>query len=188
MQVAYNFLSFLILFLSGKNGKSSCRSFNSSRYVHQFQKISFITIFIIAFMKSSLNWEISSTHLKPFTDKFFDIADPYKLFVPIFKIRWFCIYIITFSVFVISSSIPRNSMTNFTSNTFSTINNISISVTRSNFILTCFIAACHANPGAERKWEVSSSYISRHILLKFLNTPVNNSVSFHSPKSFVSKS
>ena len=42
---------------------------------------------------------------------------------------------------------------------FSTINNISISVKRSNFTLVFFKAACHANPGAERKFAGPSSYI-----------------------------
>ena len=34
---------------------------------------------------------------------------------------------------------------------FSTINNISISVKRSDFTLLLFKAACHGNPGAEKK-------------------------------------
>ena len=57
---------------------------------------------------------------------------------------------------------------------FSTINNISISVKRSNFTLVFFKAACHRNPGAERNFAVSSSYISILILLKFSNTSGNN--------------
>ena len=35
---------------------------------------------------------------------------------------------------------------------FSTINNISISVKRSNFTLVFFKADCHANPGAKRNF------------------------------------
>ena len=34
---------------------------------------------------------------------------------------------------------------------FCTINNIPISVNRSNFALVFFLATCHANPGTERK-------------------------------------
>ena len=39
---------------------------------------------------------------------------------------------------------------------FSTINNISISVKRSNFTLVFFKAACHADPGTERNFAGSS--------------------------------
>ena len=60
---------------------------------------------------------------------------------------------------------------------FSTINNISISVKRSNFTLDFFKAACHAKPGAERNFAGLSSYILIHILLKFSNTSANNNVS-----------
>ena len=40
-----------------------------------------------------------------------------------------------------------------------------------------FKAACHANPGGEINFEGSSSYILRHIFLKFSNTSANNNVS-----------
>ena len=60
---------------------------------------------------------------------------------------------------------------------FSTINNISISVKRSNFTLVFFKAACHAKPGAEKNFAGLSSYILIHILLKFSNTSANNNVS-----------
>ena len=60
---------------------------------------------------------------------------------------------------------------------FSTINNISISVKISSFILVYFKAAFHTNPGAEKNFAGSSSYISMHILLKFSNTSANNNFS-----------
>ena len=59
---------------------------------------------------------------------------------------------------------------------FSTINNILISVKRSNFTLVSFEAACHANPGTEGNFAESSFYISRHIFRKFSNTLSNNNV------------
>ena len=40
-----------------------------------------------------------------------------------------------------------------------------------------FIAACHSDPGAERNFAGSSSYILIKIFLKFLNTSANNNVS-----------
>ena len=48
-------------------------------------------------------------------------------------------------------------MTYSTSNSFSTVNNISISVNSSSFTLTFFKAAYHANPDAVRKRAGSSS-------------------------------
>ena len=39
---------------------------------------------------------------------------------------------------------------------FSTINNISMSVNSSNFTSVFFKAACHANPGAERNFAGSN--------------------------------
>ena len=44
-----------------------------------------------------------------------------------------------------------NSMTYSTSNTFSAINNISVSLNKSNFAFVFFKVDCHANPGAEKK-------------------------------------
>ena len=62
-------------------------------------------------------------------------------------------------------------MTYYTPNSFSTtINNISTSVNNSNFISVYLKQACHTNPGADRKWAGSSSYISIHLFLKFSNT------------------
>ena len=43
--------------------------------------------------------------------------------------------------------------------------------------LVFFKAASHANPGAYRNSAGASSYISRHIFLKFLNTLANTNVS-----------
>ena len=53
---------------------------------------------------------------------------------------------------------------------FSTLNNISISVERYNFTLVFFKAAYHANPGAERNFAESFSYILRYIFRKFSYT------------------
>ena len=60
---------------------------------------------------------------------------------------------------------------------FSTINNISTLVNNSNFIPVFFQQAFHANPGADRKIAESSSYISIHSFLKFLNTSASINVS-----------
>ena len=59
--------------------------------------------------------------------------------------------------------------------TFSTINNISTSVNRSNFTFLFYNAAYHANPGAVRKRAGSSSYNLRKIFWKLSNrSAVNN--------------
>ena len=67
---------------------------------------------------------------------------------------------------------------------FSTINNISISVSRSYFTLVFSKAAFHTYPGAERKWVGSSSYTSRHIFRKLLNTSASNNVSLWTSRSW----
>ena len=77
---------------------------------------------------------------------------------------------------------------------FSTIDNIFISLKRSNFTLVFFKAACHANPRAERNFAESSLCILIKIFLKFSNTSAKNSVllwtykSWYPPKFFISKS
>ena len=57
----------------------------------------------------------------------------------------------------------------------SNINNISISVSSSNFTIAIFKHAYHANPGADS--EGSSPYISIHVSLKFSETSASNYVS-----------
>ena len=50
---------------------------------------------------------------------------------------------------------------------FSTINNILISVNNFSFTSVILKQACHANPGADRRWTGSSLSISIHLFLKF---------------------
>ena len=66
-------------------------------------------------------------------------------------------------------------------------------VKRSNFTLVFVKAACHGNAGAKKNSAGSSSYILRHIFLKFSNLSANNNVLLwiykcYSPKFFVLKS
>ena len=56
----------------------------------------------------------------------------------------------------------------------STINNISISVNNSIFVI--FKHAFHANPGADKTWAGSSTYISIHLLRKLLNKSASNNM------------
>ena len=60
---------------------------------------------------------------------------------------------------------------------FSTINNISISVKRSNYIFVVFKDGWHANPRAERNFAGPFSYILKNIFLKFSKKSANNKVS-----------
>ena len=68
-----------------------------------------------------------------------------------------------------------------------------ISVKKSKFTLVFYKTACHANPGAEKIFEGSSSYIPRHVFQKIPNISANNYVSLwiykprYSPKLFISK-
>ena len=59
---------------------------------------------------------------------------------------------------------------------FCTVENLRISLKRSNFTLILFKVACHANRGAVRKQAGSNSYILRHLFRKFSNTSANNNV------------
>ena len=60
---------------------------------------------------------------------------------------------------------------------FSAIDYISVSVNNSNSTSAFFKHAYHANPGPERKWAESSSYISIHLLRKLSDTSASNNVS-----------
>ena len=51
-----------------------------------------------------------------------------------------------------------------------------MSVIKSKFTLVFFKTACHANPGAEKNFQGSSSYISRHVFQKIPNVSDNNYV------------
>ena len=96
------------------------------------------------------------------------------------------IFIITFYLFVISFCISMNRVIYTPLVTFSTINNISISVERSNFTLAFLKAACHANLGAVRNREMSRSHIPRHISRRFSNISANNNISLWTCKSWCS--
>ena len=69
-----------------------------------------------------------------------------------------------------------------------------MSVKRFNFALVFFKVVCYANPGDERNFAISSSFIFRHMFLKISNTSANNNPllwiykSQYSPKVFISKS
>ena len=92
---------------------------------YQLREISFITSFVIVFIKSSLDWEVSLIHSDLFTGNFCDIAQPYKLFtfqywflIFYFYDWWFFISIIIFHIFVISFCISINCVTYSSSNAF----------------------------------------------------------------------
>ena len=55
---------------------------------------------------------------------------------------------------------------------------MSLFVNNSNFATVFFKQACHANIGADKKWAGSSSYISRHLFLKFSKTSASNNHHF----------
>ena len=95
--------------------------------------MSFFTIFNINFKKISLqffissllNWDVFSTHLKPYTGNFWDISYPRKLFISqylryddscfdtIIQYLRYDVFIIVFHVFFISFCILMNRMTYF---------------------------------------------------------------------------
>ena len=70
----------------------------------------------------------------------------------------------------------------------------SIFVNSSNFTPAFSKQACYANPGADKKWAESSSYILIHLFLSFSNTSASNNVllwtyrSWYLPRFFNSNS
>ena len=54
---------------------------------------------------------------------------------------------------------------------------LTISILTFSILILSGKAAFHANPGAERNFAESSSYILIHIFLKFSNTSAKNNVS-----------
>ena len=74
------FSTFSIFILSGKYAKSLWSSCNFSSYwTSTLTKYPSTHSSISLFMKSSLNWEVSSIQSKLLTGSFCDIAQPYKL-------------------------------------------------------------------------------------------------------------
>ena len=67
------------------------------------------------------------------------------------------IFIIIFHIFIISSCVSINRVTCSSSNPFSSIDNISMSVNSSNSTLVFFKGACQANSGDERNFAWSRS-------------------------------
>ena len=63
-------------------------------------------------------------------------------------------------------------MVQSTFDAFLTINSISTSVGNSDFMFAFFRNACHTNPGADKKYAGSSSYISMHLLPKLSKLPL----------------
>ena len=140
-------------------------SFHSFRILDiNFKKIFFISISIVVFFEIFIKL---GCIFKSSRDTFYDSAHPYKLF----RSQYFrcdgSFFIIIFHEFVIRFWVLMNSVTYCTSNAYQyqLVDWISL--------WSFFMAICHAKPGTERKWAVSSSYISRHIFRKLLNTLVN---------------
>ena len=139
----------------------------------KFKENILITILIVVFYEVFIKLGCIFNELKTiYMQLLWYCPTIYITYIWIIKIWWFFIFIIIFYVFVISFYISMNSMTYSTSNTFSTINNISVSINRSTFTLVFFKTAWHANHGVERKQDLvyifqvtyfESSQIHQHI-------------------------
>ena len=135
-----------------------------------------------SFMKSSLNWGVSFILSKLSTGNFLRYCPSlYIIYIPILKIWQFSIFSIVFHVFVINFCILINRVAYSSCNTFFYLflPLITYQYQLKHLItfLSISIAACRANPGAERNFARSNVRISRHIFLKFSNTIADNSVS-----------
>ena len=142
------------------------------------KNISFITIFIIIFYKLFIKFRHIFFHLKPL-QVIFEILPTHpnclnlniwSMIIQCFLLQFFIYLLFVFAYLYIAWYIPPLIH-------FSIIINISLSVDNSNFTPVNFKQSCHANPGADKKWAVSSSYISIHLFLNFSNTSISNNVS-----------
>ena len=131
-----------------------------------FKKILFVTFFIIAFNETFVKFKTIFYLLKIILLQIFA-----KLSIHIdylhsnIEYMMTLIFIIIFHGFLISFCILINGVIYSSSNTFSTIINVSISVETSNFTLVFFKAACHSNPGAERYFRrIKLIYIKTRIV------------------------
>ena len=115
-------------------------------------------------------------------------------FIYFFVTFFYKIWIELTSIFDLIKIIYWKLWRHLTSILLPTINNISISVKRSDFNLVFLKDVCYGNSGAERNFARSSSYISRKIFWKFTNTSAKNNVlpwtynSWYSLKFFIWKS
>ena len=125
-------------------------------------------------MKSSLNGDVSPTCLKSSIRNLWDFPSPHKLFTSQYLRSGYSLFSSIFVHLLVINF--RLSMNSVLIAFVSTVNNISISVTRSNFGLVFFKAPWYANFCAVRTQAGSSLYISRHTIQKFSNTSVNNNV------------
>ena len=151
------------------------------------RKISIITSFITAFLRTFIDLRCFFNLLKTIYRRLRRHCPSIQIiYIPMFYLWLFFIFIIIFHIFVISFHLSMNSMHICPLIPFSTINNISISVSRSNFTLVFFEATCHVNPGAEKNLTGSSSYVLRHIFQNVIHTWAKNSVSLWKYKSYYS--
>ena len=122
-------------------------------------------------MKSSLNSKVFFIHAKWFSGSFCDIIQPYKLLKSQYWIYDDSSFsLLSFMYLLLALAYQKMEWHIPPLIPFSTINNRSTSIKRSNMTLVFYKAACHADPGAGRNFAGSSLYISRHIFLKFSNT------------------
>ena len=141
-----------------------------------FKNIFFVTILIIIFCELFIKFRTFFFYLKPFTGNFWNIAHPCKLYASKY---WKCDYSLILSKFVIyllfafeylcvAWHIPPLIP-------FST--SLAYHYLLIILIYVFFKQACHANPGADKKWTGSSCYISIHLFVKLSNTSASNDVS-----------
>ena len=131
--------------------------------------------------QSSMNYSsflnLPILHLELSTGNFCDIVNPYRFFKSPYmryedSVFWSCLncLLLAFAYQCMAWHIPPLIPSG-------TINIISTSVSSSNFTSDFFRNVCHANPGADKSYAASSSYISMNLLQKFWNTSASNNVS-----------
>ena len=145
------------------------------------KNITYFTFSLQFFMKTSLNCEVSSTHLKLYVGSICIITQSYKLFTSqylrygnsLFFSQSFRCLLLAFSYWWIELHIPPLMP-------FSTIKNIQRSVKRFNFTWVFFKAA---KPGGEINFAGSNLQIPKRIFLKFSKTSPKSNISLLRYKS-----
>ena len=123
--------------------------------------LSFITIFIIIFYKFFIRLWCVFSPSKLSIGNFWDLSHQYKLFASHFIVVYCSYYLL----------LQMDELRDIFHLLFLFLPFVTL-ILVNNLIPFQFFSgnACHPNPGAEKKWARSSSYVSIHLLLKFSNT------------------
>ena len=124
----------LIFILSGKNGKSLCKSCKSLGYSTSAWRIWPLSLSYNSFYELFIEFRYIFFHLKTIYRQFLRYCPSIQIVcIQIHEVSWFNVFIIIFQILTICLCIPTYSRYILPLIPFSVINNILISVNNSNF-------------------------------------------------------